>query len=263
MSKRALLSLLLAGLPAVVLASAPAPSSRPDYSKYSEESLKSELKESATDERAVLVPMRDGVGLATNVFRPKDAKGALPTILWKTPYSELGMRGPSLRYALAAVKQGYAFVIQNERGRYFSEGKYRNPGLSANRRLRRAELDREAALVERQGRHARLLLLRRVAARAGGAEPSRACRDGAHVRGRRHRQGRPIPGTRQLVHRRRASQPVLRVAVSRRQSTARAAARRARSRRSARASLSTTIWTRRSPTWCGPSRSNICRSTRC
>ena len=124
MSTRALLSLLLAGLPAVVLASAPAPSSRPDYSKYSEESLKEGLKESAIDERAVLVPMRDGVGLATNVFRPKDAKGPLPTILWKTPYSELGMRGASLRYALAAVRQGYAFVIQNERGRYFSEGDY-------------------------------------------------------------------------------------------------------------------------------------------
>ncbi len=124
MSKRALLSLLFAGVPAAVLASAPAVSNRPDYSKYSEESLKSELKESAAEERAVLVPMRDGVGLATNVFRPKDAKGPLPTILWKTPYSELGMRGSSLRYALAAVKQGYAFVIQNERGRYFSEGKY-------------------------------------------------------------------------------------------------------------------------------------------
>lgn len=124
MSKRALVSLLLAGLPAIGLASAPAPSSRPDYSKYSEESLKEGLKESALDDRAVLVTMRDGVGLATNVFRPKDAKGPLPTILWKTPYSELGMRGASLRYALAAVKQGYAFVIQNERGRYFSEGKY-------------------------------------------------------------------------------------------------------------------------------------------
>lgn len=128
MLKRALLSLLPACLPAVVLASTPAPSRAPvyspDYSKYTEESLKEELKESAADERIVLVPMRDGVGLATNVFRPKDAKGPLPTILWKTPYNELGMRGASLRYALAAVNRGYAFVIQNERGRYFSEGKY-------------------------------------------------------------------------------------------------------------------------------------------
>jgi predicted acyl esterase len=124
MLMRALLSLLLACPPTVVLASSPAPSGGPDYSKYSEESLKEELKESATDERTLLVPMRDGVGLATNVFRPKDAKGPLPTILWKTPYNELGMRGSSLRYALAAVKRGYAFVIQNERGRYVSEGEY-------------------------------------------------------------------------------------------------------------------------------------------
>ncbi|MET0535242.1 MAG: CocE/NonD family hydrolase [Steroidobacter sp.] len=115
-------ALWLTCVPVVVLAGAPADG--PEYSKYSEESLKQELSESAADERALLVPMRDGVGLATNVFRPKDAKGPLPTILWKSPYSELGMHGASLRYAVAAVKQGYAFVIQNERGRYFSEGKY-------------------------------------------------------------------------------------------------------------------------------------------
>jgi putative CocE/NonD family hydrolase len=29
-----------------------------------------------------------------------------------------------LRYALEAVKRGYAFIVQNERGRYFSEGKW-------------------------------------------------------------------------------------------------------------------------------------------
>lgn len=127
MSMRVLLSSLLACLPTAVFASAPAlptPPTLPDYNKYSEEALKDELKQSAVDDHAMLVPMRDGVGLGTNVFRPKDAKGPLPTILWKTPYSELGMRGSSLRYALAAVQRGYAFVLQNERGRYFSEGKY-------------------------------------------------------------------------------------------------------------------------------------------
>jgi uncharacterized protein len=124
MSTRIRASLLFASLPAVVLAGALAPPGVPDYSKYSEESLKKELKESASDERAVLVPMRDGVGLSTNVFRPKDAKTPLPTILWKTPYNELGMQGDVQRYAVAAIKRGYAFVVQNERGRYFSEGKY-------------------------------------------------------------------------------------------------------------------------------------------
>jgi uncharacterized protein len=122
MLQRTLASLLLVSLPLLALAR-PA-SFFPDYSKYSDESLKKELKDSATDERVVLVPMRDGVGLSTNVFRPKDAKHALPTILWKTPYNELGMQGSVQRYAVAAVKRGYAFVVQNERGRYLSEGKY-------------------------------------------------------------------------------------------------------------------------------------------
>lgn len=121
MPTRAPLFLSLACIQLAAFAGSPA---GPDYSKYSEESLKEELKVSAVDELTVLVPMRDGAGLATNVFRPKDAKGPLPTILWKTPYSELGMQGMSLRYALKAVKSGYAFIIQNERGRYFSEGKY-------------------------------------------------------------------------------------------------------------------------------------------
>lgn len=116
MSIRTLVLLLLAGFPAFALTA--------DYSKYTDEALKEELKESATDERIALVPMRDGVGLGTNVFRPKDVKGPLPTILWKTPYNELGMQGVVKRYAVAAVKRGYAFVVQNERGRYFSEGKF-------------------------------------------------------------------------------------------------------------------------------------------
>jgi uncharacterized protein len=122
MSTRALVSSLLACLPAVVLAGPPA--AVPDYSKYTEESLQKELKNIAADERVVLVPMRDGVGLATNVFRPKGAKGPLPTILWRTPYNDLGMRASALRNAVSAVKRGYSFVVQNERGRYFSEGKY-------------------------------------------------------------------------------------------------------------------------------------------
>jgi len=119
------LSFLLASVLTFVSAKPAAPLEVADYSKYSEESLKQELKESATDERSILVPMRDGAGLSTNVFRPKDAKSPLPTILWKTPYNELGMQGGVVqRYAVAAVKRGYALVVQNERGRYFSEGNY-------------------------------------------------------------------------------------------------------------------------------------------
>lgn len=95
-----------------------------DYSKYSDEALRTELRRVADTQMNVLVPMRDGVGLATNIYRPKNAKGPLPTILWKTPYNELQNSPATIRRALDAVKHGYAWVLQNERGRYFSEGKY-------------------------------------------------------------------------------------------------------------------------------------------
>ena len=34
------------------------------------------------------------------------------------------MRGSTLRYAIEAVRHGYVFILQNERGRYFSQGQY-------------------------------------------------------------------------------------------------------------------------------------------
>lgn len=100
------------------------PASAQDFSKYSDAAAAQALAEQATVETIVMVPMRDGVGLATNIYRPRGAKGPLPTILSKTPYNELGNKPSSQRAALKAVSRGYAFIIQNERGRYFSEGKY-------------------------------------------------------------------------------------------------------------------------------------------
>ena len=102
---------------------APAGSAQ-DLSRYSEDGLHKELSSIAQSETAVLVPMRDGVGLSTNIYRPKGADGDVPTILWKTPYNEHNLRGGTLRYAIEAVRHGYAFIVQNERGRYFSQGKY-------------------------------------------------------------------------------------------------------------------------------------------
>jgi len=100
-----------------------------DYARYSDAAIERELGEKATVEMIAMVPMRDGVGLATNIYRPRDSKGPLPTILWKTPYNELAYKVATSRRALEAVKRGYAFVVQSERGRYFSEGKYEILGL--------------------------------------------------------------------------------------------------------------------------------------
>jgi putative CocE/NonD family hydrolase len=95
-----------------------------DSLKYSQEGLDQAISETAERRTGVMVPMRDGVRLSTTIFTPKNAKGRLPTILLKTPYDEHPVRAGTLRYAVEAVRRGYAFVVQNERGRYFSEGKW-------------------------------------------------------------------------------------------------------------------------------------------
>lgn len=116
--KTTVVSLLLTTLLAVPIVCAQ------DLSRYSEEGLQKELASIADAETAVLVPMRDGIGLSTNIYRPKNATGDVPTILWKTPYNDHNPRGGTIRYVIEAVRRGYAFIVQNERGRYFSQGKY-------------------------------------------------------------------------------------------------------------------------------------------
>ena len=68
-------------------------------------------------EEDVDVPMRDGVVLRANVFRP-DAPGRYPAILIRTPYGKAG--GGYERF----VRAGYGVVTQDSRGRYASDGDY-------------------------------------------------------------------------------------------------------------------------------------------
>ena len=114
----------VAAVVAGLLAATPITASAQDYSRYSDAAAQTELSRIADVRMAVMVPMRDGVGLATNVYLPRDAHGPLPTVFWKTPYNELAYSPRTTRNALSWVSQGYAFVVQNERGRYFSEGDY-------------------------------------------------------------------------------------------------------------------------------------------
>src|SRR5690606_29038098 len=76
----------------------------------------------AAAETMIMVPMRDGVGLATDVYLPKDEQGPFPVIFVKTPYNFNKLAGAQLEWGIEAVERGYAFVVQNERGRYYSEG---------------------------------------------------------------------------------------------------------------------------------------------
>jgi uncharacterized protein len=88
-----------------------------------------ELQSLAIVERKQMVPMRDGVRLATDVYRPKNASGPVPIVFVRTPYNfnfwdvRNGVPADMTR-VLEGIKRGYAMVIQNERGHFFSEGHY-------------------------------------------------------------------------------------------------------------------------------------------
>ncbi len=66
----------------------------------------------------VKVPMRDGIRLSTNIYRP-DAEGKFPVILIRSPYGNGGAKD-SMGHAYA--KRGYVVVNQDTRGRFESEG---------------------------------------------------------------------------------------------------------------------------------------------
>ncbi len=91
--------------------------------------IESELQSIAVVERKLMIPMRDGKRIATDVYRPKDTSKKYPTIFVRTPYNfnywDVRNGVPrDLSNELQAVKRGYAFVSMNERGRFFSEGNY-------------------------------------------------------------------------------------------------------------------------------------------
>jgi putative CocE/NonD family hydrolase len=87
----------------------------------------------------VMVSMRDGVRLATDVYRPalngKPLQGRFPVILERTPYgktvvsrSELSVKEPVAKsradVARFFVSRGYVVIYQDCRGRYGSEGEF-------------------------------------------------------------------------------------------------------------------------------------------
>jgi putative CocE/NonD family hydrolase len=75
----------------------------------------------------VMIPMRDGVKLHTEIYTPKDAKEPLPLFLTRTPY---GLDDDAKGFAAELIvykemfADGYIFVFQDIRGRYASEGTF-------------------------------------------------------------------------------------------------------------------------------------------
>ena len=77
--------------------------------------------------RSIMVPMRDGVRLATDIYRPAEGveplPGSFPTLLIRTPYDK-GAADTIRRKGAYFASRGYAVVIQDVRGRYESEGEF-------------------------------------------------------------------------------------------------------------------------------------------
>lgn len=93
----------------------------------------SKLDEIAIVDQKVMMPMRDGVRLATDIYRPKTTE-KVPIIFSRTPYNfntwvDGERRTRTAEQAYEAVKRGYAYVVQNERGRFYSEGEWDILGL--------------------------------------------------------------------------------------------------------------------------------------
>jgi putative CocE/NonD family hydrolase len=74
----------------------------------------------------VAVPMRDGVALRADVYRP-DGGAAVPVVLSRTPYDRtLRLTPAAALNPERAVEAGFALVCQDVRGQYGSDGEF-NP----------------------------------------------------------------------------------------------------------------------------------------
>ena len=121
-ARTALLTLLLvavtgAGLPAQVApAASPAPSALAprdsgfDPAKYVHTSAD--------------IPMRDGVTLHVEIFRPSEPATPLPFLFQRTPYGVAGTAGRLTGSYRELAEEGYIFVFQDIRGRYRSGGTF-------------------------------------------------------------------------------------------------------------------------------------------
>jgi predicted acyl esterase len=64
-----------------------------------------------------MVPMQDGIELATTVYLP-EGPGPFPVVVSRTPYDKNGLKDEATKF----VRHGYAFVAQDIRGRFKSKG---------------------------------------------------------------------------------------------------------------------------------------------
>lgn len=67
-----------------------------------------------------MVPTRDGIKLATDIWLPAGAETPFPVIFVRTPYGRMSYENAYVNF----IQRGYAVVIQDTRGRQDSEGEW-------------------------------------------------------------------------------------------------------------------------------------------
>ena len=125
--RRGLLAILLLISPSLLAAQRGG--ALPDSVRERRWAIENELQSLAVVERKVMIPMRDGVRIAADIYHPKDASQKYPAIWVRTPYNfnywDVQNGVPrDMTAALTAIKRGYAYVDMQERGHFFSEGNY-------------------------------------------------------------------------------------------------------------------------------------------
>ena len=130
-----------------------------------------------------MVQMRDGIRLATDLYRPaRDGElvpGRYPTIVCMTPYDKTERR--YVEIADFFVPHGYAVVLQDLRDRHRSEGTQavlpQRHAAHRRGRLRHDRVDRRAAVEQRPHGDGRQLLRRDHADPHRAREPAAPDRD--------------------------------------------------------------------------------------
>ena len=171
-------------------------------------------------EKDVMVPMRDGVKIAVDIYRP-DTTEKLPALLAFAIHNK-DLQGPEMAEQRPAAA-GLVDAVDRPGGsrrhplsrvarlcpRDRQSARHRQVGrrrLARLRQLRPDRMDRGAALVRRQCRHDRHFRLRRRAVHGGEAAAAASQGDLSVRSARRLRRGRRLP--RRISRRRHPSVPL-------------------------------------------------------
>lgn len=113
-------NLVLVALLGTASVSAAEPMKGPDWAKRTESAL-SQPRYKVVTEKNVRVPMRDGVALAADIYRP-DAPGKFPVLVLRTPYNKA--TPDEVQNSTWYAERGYVVVNEDVRGRFASGGDF-------------------------------------------------------------------------------------------------------------------------------------------